>query len=127
MNNVKEVINETMKDDEFFIHLGDFLDHFYRSNHDIRQIMIDDSPLSFKTMVSPYYLAFTAATVHKLANDYKLNVPEWVFDTACYLSGDNPYFTGNVKGNLRLLFLYLSPTEFKHRNLFVDENVLKRV
>ena len=127
MNNVKEVINETMKDNEFFIHLGDFLDHFYRSKHDARQNMIDESPLSFKTVVSPNYLAFVAATAHKLANDYELNVPDWVFDSDCYLNGDNPYFTGNVKGNLRLLFLYLSPTEFKHRNLFVDENVLKRV
>ena len=127
MNSAKEVITETIKDNEFFIHLGDFLDHFYRSKHNVRQNMIDESPLSFKTVVSPNYLAFVAATVHKLANDYNLTVPEWVFDSAWYLSGDSPYFTGNVRGNLRLIFLYLSPTEFKHRNLFVDENVLKRV
>ena len=69
MNSAKEVIIETMKDSEFFIHLGDFLDHFYCSKHDARQNMIDESPLSFKAVVSPNYLAFIAATVHKLAND----------------------------------------------------------
>ena len=29
--------------------------------------------------------------------------------------------------NMKLSFMYKSPSEFKHRNLFVDENVLMRV
>jgi hypothetical protein len=127
VNNTKKVIVDTIKDGEFFIHLGNFLDEFYISNDEKKQSMIEDSPLDFKLKVNPNYLAFIAATAHKLANDYKLTVPDWVFDSACYLSGDSPYFTGEVRGTLRLFFLFLSPTEFKHRNLFVDENVLQRV
>ena len=71
-------------------------------------------------------LAYLASAVHKLANTYGLNPPEWVFDERCYLR-DKPFFGCNATGNLRLLFMYKSPPEFKHRNLFVDENVLVRV
>ena len=39
---------------------------------------------------------------------------------------EKPFFGCNAKGDLRLLFMYKSPAEFKHRNLFVDENVLER-
>jgi hypothetical protein len=75
-------------------------------------------------MMSPEYVPFLAATVHKLALDYGLIPPWWVFEKRCYLPGMSPYFDCNATGRLRLLFMYKSPSEFKHRNLFVDENVL---
>lgn len=109
----------------FYIYLGDFLDNFKIINNEKRYKLIVDKPITNNS--SDFYLPFLAAVAHKLANDYELEVPNWVFDPDCYLKGDNPYFTGNVKGDLRLLFMYISPPEFKHRNLFVDENVLERV
>ena len=108
-------------ENNFDIGLGDFLDGFYRSSDDIRREIISKPPQCNDKI----YAALLAACVHKLANDFNLDVPEWVYDKRFYLK--DPYFGGNVKGNLRLLFMYKSPPEFKHRNLFVCENILKRV
>ena len=127
MTTIKKVIQNTMVDSEFHIHLGNFLDEFYRATRQKKQNMLVDSPLSHAEEVNREFIAYVAATTHKLANDYNLEVPPWVFEKECYLGGDKPYFAGNVKGDLRLIFLYLSPPEFKHRNLFVDENALQRV
>lgn len=107
---------------DFYIGFGNFLDEFYRSGIERKQAMLEVEPL--ETMPTEYK-AFFASTVHKLANDFKLDIPQWVFKKEYYL--DDPFFDCNAKGNLRLLFMYKSPSEFKHRNVFVDENILKRV
>ena len=88
--------------------------------------MISDPPEDIAQRES---VPFLAATAHKLANDYALRVPAWVFEPRCYLARDEPYFglSRQVKCGLSTLFLYKSPAEFKHRNLFVDEFVLLRV
>ncbi|WP_434510045.1 hypothetical protein [Desulfitobacterium sp. AusDCA] len=108
--------------ENFYIDLGNFLDNFYRSDRERKQAMLEEMP-SDKMLAE--YKAFFASTVHKLANDFGLSVPGWVFKKKYYLA--EPFFDCNAKGNLRLLFMYNSPSEFKHRNVFVDENVLKRV
>ena len=108
---------------DFYLCLGDFLDEFYHEGNDKRQLMLNESP---ECTLAKENLAYLASAVHKLANDYGLKVPDWVFDPRCYLR-DKPFFGCHATGKLRLLFMYKSPTEFKHRNLFVDENVLKRV
>jgi len=125
MITVKESIDNIAKGEELWISLGNFLDEFYYHNKETRQQMIAEEPTDLKN-VKKEYKAMFAATVHKLANDYKLSIPSWVWKKKYYMS-EQPYFDGNVKGDLRLLFMYKSPSEFKHRNLFVDENVLKRV
>jgi hypothetical protein len=117
-------INTEQDSDRFFLQLGDFLDDFYRAGHDERARMIGVSPKPASKMPSERF-SFLAATAHKLANDYSLSVPEWVYDERSYLS--SPYFGSHVKGNLRLIYMFMSPTEFKHRNMFVDPEVLTRV
>jgi hypothetical protein len=109
---------------DFYLLLGDFLDEFYKALPDVKALMLRDEP---EEMADFVLLPFLAATTHKLANDHGLNVPNWTFEQRCYLPGAEPYFACGVKGNLRLLFMYKSPAEFKHRNLFVDENILTRV
>jgi len=125
MKHLQEVIDGAAKGRDFYLLMGDFLDEFYRGDTASRQSMIDVAPTSSKE-IPPEKLAYAAATAHKLANDYQLNVPPWVFESKYYLH-EKPYFAGNVEGKLRLLFLYFSPPEFKHRNLFVDANALVRV
>ena len=116
-------MKETAAGRDFYLCLGDFLDEFYRASDCDRRAMILPSP---DNGCEQEHIAYLAAAVHKLANDYMIEVPEWVFDERCYLRS-KPFFGCNAKGNLRLLFMYKSPPEFKHRNLFVDENVLRRV
>ena len=110
---------------DFYIALGDFLDDFYRQSGEARQAMLADAP-DERLPIRKEHAALLAATAHKLANDYKLSVPAWAMDKK-YKMTEQPYFDCNAKGNLRLLFMYKSPTEFKYRNLFVDENFLMRV
>lgn len=112
------------KEEDFYNIIGNFLDDFYRASESDKKAMIDIEPIACQ--LADYQNAFVAAMVHKLANDYKLKVPSWVFKNKYYLKG-NPWFDCNAKGNLRKLFMYKSPIEFKHRNIFVDENVLMRV
>lgn len=125
MVTIKQMLTEMDNGMDFYITLGDFLDEFYRQTDEVRKQMLADEPGNY-TNVKREHLALFAATAHKLANDYGFNVPPWVWDKKYYMK-EMPFFDCNARGNLRLLFLYKSPTEFKHRNLFVDENFLMRV
>jgi hypothetical protein len=124
METLKQISIDTHAGNSFYLLLGNFLDLFYNSSQIIRQEMIKDEP---ENMDKIEYLPFLAATANKLANDFDLKTPLWTFAPRCYLQGDKPYFGNNARGNLRLLYLYESPIEFKHRNLFVDKDVLSRV
>jgi hypothetical protein len=103
--------------------LCEFLDDFYSSTPDVRMTLIAEAPLE---MSDPVHLPFLAATAHKLANDFDITPPAWVFEDSSYLSGKRPYVTNNAKGGLKLLYYYCSPPEFKHRNIFTSPNVLSR-
>ncbi|MDR0306030.1 MAG: hypothetical protein LBI42_04230 [Chitinispirillales bacterium] len=122
---ISQAVERLSRGENFYIVLGDFLDEFYRQDRVTRQAMIADEPAIYEN-VSREHAALFAASVHKLAGDYGLTVPDWVMDKKYKLT-DKPYFDCNAKGDLRLLFMYKSPTEFKYRNLFVDENFLTRV
>ena len=124
MESIYNVSLGTNAGGDFYLLLGDFLDEFYRAAPEQRAELIRARPLD---MDRPEYVPFLASTAHKLANDYGLEPPSWTFDRRCYLPGMKPHFAFGARGNLRLLFMYKSPPEFKHRNLFVDENVLTRV
>ena len=124
MSTVRNISIGTNENHDFYLLLGDFLDAFYIADKTTQASMVTEPPIK---MLRPEFVPFLAATVHKLAIEYKLDIPSWVFEPQCYLSGTAPHFALNAKGKLRLLFMYKSPSEFKHRNLFVDENVLVRV
>ena len=125
METVQTMLEQAAAGSDFYLLLGDFLDEFYRVDTGARQRMIADAPHGPALNSKREHLAFMAAAVHKLANDYHLDVPPWVWEPRYYLY-DKPFFDG-ARGNLRLWYMYKSPSEFKHRNLFVDENALVRV
>jgi hypothetical protein len=124
MESIYNISLATNAGGNFYLLLGDFLDEFYRASPERRAELIRERPAD---MDGPEYVPFLASTAHKLANDYGLDPPHWVFEQRCYLPGMKPHFACGARGNLCLLFMYKSPLEFKHRNLFVDENVLTRV
>jgi len=125
MLTISQTMEQLSGGEDFYIVLGDFLDEFYRVDGAARQSMIADAPPACAGVLREHAALFAAAA-HKLANDYGLEVPGWVMDRKFRLT-DAPYFDCDARGNLRLLFMYKSPTEFKYRNLFVDENFLTRV
>jgi hypothetical protein len=124
MYNIKQLFEDVQNQKAFNICFGDFLDEFYLSSSESQPAMINEEPLRYKDIDQPIYV-YAAAAVHKLANDHNLPVPEWVFDEYYFL--EEPYFSINARGKLRLLLLYQSPPEFKFRNFFEMENTLSRV
>ena len=101
---------------------GNFLDEFYRSTSERRQELINEDIRYLNLSVEEK--AYLAASVHKLANDFELQVPTWVFDSEYRLR--EPFFARGVTGDLRFIYLYESPIEFKYRNIFTSRNTLSR-
>lgn len=124
MTTISDVFTQIADGHDFYVCFGNFLDGFYASTQETKTEMISREPPPIG--VPKEYKALLAAAVHKLANDYGLDVPPWTFKRDYYLL-EKPFFDCQAKGKLRLLFMYKSPTEFKHRNVFVDENILVRV
>jgi hypothetical protein len=127
MMDMKIISEETNKGSnriDFFLHLGNFLDEFYIASSEIKVKMLQKEP---ENMKHAEFVPYLAATSHKLANDYDLDPPSWAFQKRCYLPGNKPYFGGNAIGKLRLFLMFESPTEFKHRNLFVSKNAISRI
>ena len=123
---LKAVIAESAKGNDFSLSLRGFLDIFYSCKDDKEKMfaLITQEP-QYSKNVPDYQFAMCAATANKLANDYNLEVPDWVWKDRYYMK--EMYF-GNVrKGRLRMYNMLYSPAEFKHRGLFVDENILMRV
>jgi hypothetical protein len=123
---LRQVIEESAKGNEFSLSLRGFLDVFYSCKDDKEKMydLISREPKKHRN-VPDYQYAMCAATANKLGNDYDIEVPDWVWKDRYYMK--EMYF-GNVrKGRLRMYNMLYSPAEFKHRGLFVDENILTRV
>jgi hypothetical protein len=124
METIRSISLKTNAGADFYLSLGDFLDDFRWLTAELRAAAIEETP---EDMEKPEYIPFLASTAHKMSLDSGLTPPAWVFNKRCYLPGNQPFFACNARGRLRLWFMFKSPAEFKHRNLFVDENVLARV
>jgi len=125
-SDLKAVITESARGNDFSLSLRGFLDVFYSCKDDKESMfdLIKREPKYYKS-VPDYQYAMCAATANKLANDYDLVVPSWVWKNRYYMK--EMYFGSIRKGRLRMYNMLYSPAEFKHRGLFVDENILTRV
>lgn len=125
-NDLRQVITENAKGRDFSLSLRGFLDIFYSCKDDKEKMsaLIKREPKAYKN-VPDYRYAMCAAAANKLANDYGLKVPAWVWKDKYYMK--EMYFGGINKGRLRIYNMLYSPVEFKHRGLFVDENILARI
>lgn len=108
----------------FEIHVGNFLDEFYRCDRKTRTRMVEREPQHGEKL-APHMLPFLAGMVHKLCNDYGVDCPTWVHKEKYILK--EPYFPLNATGNLRQLLIEESPEEFRTRNIFTTDNCLTRV
>lgn len=123
---LKQVIDESAKGNDFNLSLRGFLDIFYSYKYNKAKMvsLIKHEPNQYEC-VPDYQYAICAATAHKLANDFGVKVPSWVWKNRYFLK--EMYFGGVGKTRLRIYNMLYSPPEFKHRSLFVDENILTRV
>ena len=78
-------------------------------------------------MKNEHYVPFLATAVHRLANKYDFLSPKLVFHKRCYLNFKNAsYAFDTLSSEQRVKFILGSTPEFKHRDIFVTQNVLTR-
>lgn len=105
--------------------IGNYLDEFYYAlDNKQRQQIANEEPEWFDG-VGEYEKAFISAMVNKLAVDYNLDTPSWVYNDEYFQLG-TPHFAMDAKGDLRLVLLVESPKQFRMRNIFTTANVLSR-
>ena len=120
-------IVDTIKSDreKMWFAIGNYLDEFYYAlNDEQRRIVLDEEPEWYDD-AGKYEMAFISAMVNKLAIDYNLETPLWVYDIK-YFELAKPHFAMDAKGDLRLILLVESPKQFRMRNIFTTSNVLGR-
>lgn len=102
--------------DSWKIHLMDMVDEF-RKTLDTRLIVLPPAPES-----SMKIQALIAATVITLSEEVNVPIPDWTLKTR---SLDAPWFLSEVE-SLKAFALLESPFGFRSKNIFVQENFLKR-
>jgi hypothetical protein len=116
----RQIYNINM--DEIKYLLADFIDEFNRADMAKKQQMVRRFP--FKKITDKKYAAYIAAAVEELCYINNMDTPEWVFDKKYRLK--EPFFVGGLE-SLKAFLIAESPVSFRRRNIFVSENVLKRV
>jgi hypothetical protein len=122
--NVKSLIKSISTDEQADIHIGNFLDAFYKADIDLKKEMISEEPEEYIEVKMETY-AFIAGAVDKLCSEYNIDKPEWIYKEKYILS--EPHFPDYVKGKARIWLCLETPAPFRLRNVFVSANVLTRV
>ncbi|MDO9491260.1 hypothetical protein [Acetobacterium sp.] len=120
---VKEVVTLTEKTD-FIFALDTFLDEF-KNSEDKLLLLVEEPPISPYLTQEQY--SILSAVAEKLVHDHKLiSSPNWILKKKYFLK--QPYFQFNTKNKEYQDFLSKNAIpEFAKRNLFFDENSIKRV
>ncbi len=102
--------------------LANFIDEFNQSDINKKIELVKSFP--FPKITNKKYAAYISATVEELCYRSNLNIPDWVFKKKYCLK--EPFFVGGFE-SLKAFLIVESPLPFRRRNIFVSENVLKRV
>jgi len=102
--------------------IAEFIDEFNRGDINKKKKMVKKFPL--KKKLDRKIAAYTAAMVEELCFKNNIDIPAWVFDKKYRLK--EPFFVGGLE-NLKAFLLVESPVSFRRRNIFVSQNVLRRV
>jgi hypothetical protein len=103
---------------------GDYLDELYHadSTANLSALFADEPEWGALDKRSA---AFYAAAAHQLANTLGAKAPKWAMKPEYFL--EEPYFSLDAQGPLRLVLIAESPKQFRQRNIFVSANTLTRV
>jgi len=115
-------LDNVISHDDFIFALCIFIDEFKRNTD--RHKMIEAPPQLLSS--DNLNLCILAGATHKLANEYGIAVPEWVYDGAYIMS--YPYFAYDTENKEYQDFLLEdTPFEFASKNLFLGSNAFERV
>jgi len=120
---IKDVSVKINGEDENLLY-GQFLDDFYsEKNINNKYNLIKDEPVFDKN--NRVFMTVLAGTAHKLAKDYGVKIPEWVFDDKYVL--DEVHYAFDTKNiEFQEYLRNTTPTEYKSRNLMSGDTILKR-
>lgn len=115
-------LTDVIKHSDFTFALCTFLDEFKRNVN--RHEMIASPPQAEDADV--VNLCILAGTAHKLANDYGIEIPKWVYDPMYKMP--YPTFAYNTKNEEYQEFLMAdTPHEFSSRNMYIGSNAIDRI
>lgn len=104
--------------------IAEFLDTFYLEPTAARRLgmLRDEPPLTGDPQID----ALAGAIAEYLARQYDLgDIPSWAFDPIRYL--DRPWHTSmSEDAGMREYLTFVSPAEFRSRNIFTEERPLRR-
>lgn len=106
---------------------GNFLDRFREldredGGREMQEYIIKDKPLN--GAMKPIELSVIAASVEVLAKERNITVPNWVYDSNCFL--DEEYYADAKIPEYRKLLKDTAIPEFKKRKLFLGDNCMSR-
>jgi len=115
-------LTDVIQHDDFIFALCTFLDEFKRSENKAQ--MIEFPPCAESKNI--LNLCILAGAAHKLAVEYGLSVPKWIFEP-CYIM-PVPYFAYDTQSREYQEFLLEdTPYEFASKNLYIGANAMERV
>lgn len=114
-------LTDVLSEEDFIFAICKFLEEFKQTAN--KKAMIDDEP---KDDCENVKLCILAAVVHKLADDFGLDVPAWVNKPNCFLQA--PIFSFDTKNKEYQEYLRENtPYEFAMRNIYYGANVIERI
>ena len=117
-------VPEVSKEFDYIFAVCTFLDEFYETDDKDKSMLLVEEPS--EGILDRKQFCCLAAAAHKLANDYNLNIPEWVMQDKFTMP--NPVYAFNAEDKSdRDLLKITTPNEYKIRNLYLGANILKRV
>lgn len=120
----KLVKNVKYDKDNKALYFGEWLDNFYNSSSYIKSLILNKEPIYIND--DKVFMSYIAGATEFLSNKFKIDVPEWVNNNKYFYKGI--YYAYNTKIDDFKKYLKINtPEEFKKRNLYVGENILKRV
>ena len=122
INEIPQVTAEY--DNDFIFAFCTFLDEFYASADEEKKLLLIDEPE--KGALTQRQYCTLAAAAHKLANDYGLTVPQWVMQEK-YIMPHPVYAFDTLNPEHQEFLRTVTPEEYRVRNLFSGDNILKRV
>ena len=116
-------LTDVIQHNDFTFALCTFIDEFKRTQDKAQMIETPPSGAEDNNMLN---MCLLAGAAHKLAVEYGLNIPEWVYDTSYVMP--SPYFAYDTQNKEYQAFLLEdTPYEFASKNLYIGANAMERV
>lgn len=120
---ISDVVSQASQNDKELL-FGQFLDDFYYEKEtEKKYTLIKDEPAYLPG--EDVFMCMLAAAAHKLANDYGLEIPDWIMKSQYFLE-EKHYAFETENQEYRAYLEKTTPEEYKMRNLMLGDTVLQR-